>query len=95
MEKPIATQAVSIRLAEKNKSYIDHLSKTTKQSRSFLINKAVEIYINNRIAYLKELDEAIAEVSSGHIYASEQMHTWMKSWGTKKELPAPTITSKI
>lgn len=36
-----------------------------------------------------ELNEAVADAQSGYGHSSDQIHTWMKSWGTENELPAP------
>jgi len=84
------TQPISIRLEDQNKANVDHFAKITKRSRSFIINEAVEAYMQDRIKYFNELDEAIEEVHSGAGHSSENIHKWMKSWGTKDELPPPS-----
>ena len=61
----------------------------TKRSRSFIINEAVEAYLKDRIRYLVELNEAVADAQSGYGHSSDRIHTWIKSWGTENELPAP------
>ena len=89
-------QPVSVRLDDQNKANVDRLAKMTKRSRSFIINEAVEAYLKDRIQYLNELNEAVADAQSNYGHSSEQIHTWMKSWGTENELPEPTpdITPK-
>jgi len=90
MEIPTMAQPVSIRLEDQNKANVDRFAKMTKRSRSFVINEAVEAYLKDRVQYLEELNEAVADAQSGYGHSSEQIHTWMKSWGTKNELPTPT-----
>jgi len=82
-------QPVSIRLENQNKANLDRFAKMTKRSRSFVINEAVEAYLKDRIHYLHELNEAVADAQSGYGHSSEQIHTWMQSWGTENEHPAP------
>ena len=82
-------QPVSVRLEEKNKLNVDRFAKMVKRSRSFIINEAVEVYLKDRIGYLDELNEAVTDARSGYGHSSEQIHTWMKSWGGEDELPAP------
>ena len=84
------TQPVSIQLEDQNKAYIDLFAKMTKRSRSVVINEAVSAYLKDHIQYLDQLNDAVAEAESGYGHSSEQMHAWMKSWGTENELPVPT-----
>lgn len=87
-------QPVSIRLNDRNKANVDRFAKMTRRSRSFVINEALEAYLQDRMRYLDELNEAVADAQSGYGHSSEQIHAWMKSWGTKNEssAPSPDIT---
>ena len=89
MKAATMAQPVSVRLEDQNRDNVDRFAKMTKRSRSFIINEAVEAYLKDRIQYLVELDEAVADAQSGYGHSSDQIHTWMKSWGTEKELSAP------
>lgn len=40
-------------------------------------------------AEAQALDQAEADLSSGRTVAHEAVKTWLLSWGTEKELPAP------
>ncbi len=83
------SQPISIRLDDQNRENIDLLAKMTKRSRSFVINEAVATYLKDRIQYLEELNTAVADAQSGYGNSSEQIHAWMKSWGTENELQTP------
>lgn len=89
MKAATMAQPVSVRLEDQNRENVDRFAKMTKRSRSFIINEAVEAYLKDRIQYLVELDEAVADAHSGYGHSSDQIHTWMKSWGSENELPAP------
>lgn len=89
MKAATMAHPVSVRLEDQNRENVDRFAKMTKRSRSFIINEAVEAYLKDRIQYLVELDEAVADAHSGYGHSSEQIHTWMKSWGAENEFPAP------
>jgi len=83
------TQPVSVRLDDQNRANVDRFAKLTKRSRSFIINEAVEAYMNDRIQYLQDLEKAVTDAKSGYGHSSDQIHKWMKSWGDENELAAP------
>ncbi len=93
---PSATPATTIRLSEETRAQVDKFAKLTRRSRSFVIQEAVEGYIQDRLHYLEEIDAALEEVNSGYGHSHAQVSTWLKSWGTKNELaaPSPDITPK-
>ena len=86
---PSTISPTTVRFRERTRENVTRFAKLTKRSRSFIINEAVEVYLKDRIHYLEELNEAVADAHSGFGHSSGQIHTWMKSWGTENELPAP------
>ena len=89
MSNATMANPISIRLANENQVNVDRLAKMTKRSRSFVINEAIEAYMRDRIQYLEDLNEAVMDAQSGYGHSSEQIHNWMKSWGSEDELAAP------
>ena len=63
-------QPVSVRLEDDNKKNVDRFAKMTKRSRSFVINEAIAAYLEDRIQYLDELNEAVADARSGYFLTS-------------------------
>jgi len=59
-------QPVSVRLEDHNRTNVDRFAKMTKRSRSFIINEAVEAYLQDQIQHLEDLNEAVADAQSGH-----------------------------
>jgi predicted transcriptional regulator len=86
---PTKAETFSIRLSSEVKQQVDQLARLTKRSRSFIVKEAVECYIRDRAAYLRDLDAATASAESGVGHSGEQIFAWMKSWGTVNELPSP------
>jgi predicted transcriptional regulator len=82
-------ETFSVRLSEDIRRQVDQLARLTKRSRSFIVQEAVESYVRDHAAYLGELDAAVASAESGVGHSGEQIFTWMRSWGSARELPAP------
>ncbi len=80
-----ANPATTVRFSEKTLVDMDRFAKLTKRSRSFIINEAVESYLEDRIAYLADLDAAVASIEAQPTFSAESVFGWMKTWGTKDE----------
>ena len=39
--------------------------------------------------YLQDINEAIDSIETQPTYPAEDVHVWMKSWGSENELPSP------
>ncbi len=86
---PNSAETFSVRLPDETRKNVDKLATLTKRSRSYIINEAVNAYVNDRIAYLADLDEAVESAKSGPNHSGEQIFKWMRSWGQADELPMP------
>jgi predicted transcriptional regulator len=86
---PSAAETFSVRLPDATRKNVDKLATLTKRSRSFIINEAVEAYVNDRIAYIADLDAAVHSAETGPSHSGEQIFKWMRSWGQSDELPSP------
>ncbi len=84
----------TVRLQAETEKELDFLSKKLDRSKGWLINQALNEYINRQkfeqIRWQETL-EAMEAVAQGRIVAGEDVHKWLRSWGTKEELPAPEI----
>ena len=89
------TQPVSIRLEDANRENIDRFAKLTKRSRSFIVNEALEAYLVDRMAYVEDLNAAVASIDTEPSYSAEQVHTWMRAWGTEDEASARKAMTPI
>jgi predicted transcriptional regulator len=82
-----ANPATTVRFSEKTLVDMDRFAKLTKRSRSFIINEAVESYLEDRIAYLADLDAAVTSIDTQPTYSAETVFGWAKTWGTADEKP--------
>ena len=81
----------NIKLSEKTQVNLDRFAKLTNHSYSFIIDEAVEHYVQNRMAYLADLNSAIASIDTGPTYSGEDVFRWMRTWGTEDEKPASEL----
>ena len=83
----------SVRLPDSLRDDVDALAELTKRSRSYIVKEAVALYMKDRTAYLRDLNEAVADADSGFGHSGEQVFDWMKTWGTEDEAspPAPDL----
>jgi predicted transcriptional regulator len=90
---PAKAETFSVRLPEGVRSQVDEIARVTKRSRSFIINEAVALYVRDRAAYARELDEAVKSAQSGVGHSADQVFAWMDAWsaGDKQPLPPPDI----
>ena len=69
------------------------LATSRGKSTSFLINQAVQEYIDRNQQQAErwaETTHAIESVKAGQVVDEEAVHAWMESWGTEDELHPPT-----
>lgn len=87
---PMKKETLSIQLSEETKREVDKLARLTKRSRSFIVKEAVEAYVRDHGAYLRDLDAAVSSANSGVGHSSAQIFDWMRSWGKEDERPSPS-----
>jgi predicted transcriptional regulator len=86
---PSTADTFSVRLPDTTRKQVDRLAALSKRSRSYIINEAVEAYVKDRIAYLEDIERAVASVDATPGHSGEQIFEWMRSWGSATELPSP------
>ena len=81
----------NIELSEETQSILDRFAKLTNNSPSSIINEAVEYYVQDRMAYLADLNTAIASIDTGPTYSGDEVFSWMRTWGAEDEKPASEL----
>ena len=81
----------NIKLSEKTQVDLDRFAKLTRRSHSFIINEALEHYLQDRMTYLAELDVAVASIDTGPTYPAEEVFQWMRTWGMKDSKRAAEV----
>ena len=90
---PPRAENLSVRLNTDVRDQVDELARITKRSRSFIINEAVETYVRDQGAFIREVQAAVTSAQSGVGHSQEQVFSWLDSLaeGNKRPTSAPDI----
>jgi predicted transcriptional regulator len=79
----------SVRLASETKAKLEKWAEKQDRPVSFLVQRALESYIEDLEQFDRSMLEAEAELDKGVFTSWEKVKTWMESWDTDNELPMP------
>ncbi|MBI2718501.1 MAG: hypothetical protein HY245_08155 [Rhizobiales bacterium] len=85
----MATTPFSMRMDTEIKARLDREAEIEDRSAGYIVQKAVEDYLDAKAYFREEMLAAIAEADKGVFISEEAMTRWMESWGTENELPPP------
>lgn len=85
----MATVPFSVRIDEFVKARLESEAKLEDRSAAYIMQKAVEEYLDAKQHMREKLREAIVEADKGVFISEEAMMAWMESWDTDHELPPP------
>lgn len=84
---------VSIKLHPNTKARLQHLAKNKRRTAHWIMREAIQEYLDReekKEAFRQDTIKAWEEYrSTGLHVTAEEVDTWMASWGTDQELPAP------
>ena len=78
-----------IRLDESLKARLETAAEAEDRSPSWLAQKAIANFLDDRDFKREQLLLAFAEAEKGVFISDEAMMAWMDSWDTSHELPVP------
>jgi len=88
-----ATKAVSVKLDPATRARVEALAETRQRSAHWVMREAIVQYIEReekREMFRQETLKAWDEYRETGLYASaEEVESWLASWGTDGEKPAP------
>lgn len=82
----------SIRLNPDIEVPLENLAKKLDRSKNYLINQAVNEFVARQAmddARWVDTLEALSSVNAGRVADETDVTSWLKSWGTNKELTPP------
>ena len=74
-------KATTIRIDDKILGRVDGLAKTLSRSMSWVINQAIDRFLDYEEWYIKEVKDGLAEVERGEIAADEEVAAKFRKWG--------------
>ena len=82
----------TVRLQPEVETGLDAMADKLHRSKSWVINQALKEYIDRQEleqARWKETLQAMESVAQGKVATGSDVHDWLRSWGTNKELDPP------
>ena len=79
----------SMRMDTEIKARLESEAMRKDRSAGYIVQKAVERYLEHMDFFRKEIAAAVAEADKGVFISEEAMNKWMESWDTGNELPPP------
>lgn len=85
------TTTITVRLDAALKGKLEALSKSTQRSKSWLAAEAIAAYVEQESWQIQQIQEAVqlADQPETEWIAHEEVSTWLNTWGTEDEKPAP------
>jgi RHH-type rel operon transcriptional repressor/antitoxin RelB len=76
----MSKQGISLRLEDETIDEIDRLAKVSKRDRTFIINEAIEAYLDIHQWQLRRIDESIAQANDGRFSTDSEVDKVLKKW---------------
>jgi RHH-type transcriptional regulator, rel operon repressor / antitoxin RelB len=87
----MSSEVVTVRLTPAIKAKLDALAQSTRRSKSWLAAEAIALYVEQESWQIQAIEAAIAlaDSSQAEWIDGDAVDTWLDSWGTENEKPAP------
>ncbi len=84
-----STVPLSFRVSPEIAEKIERLAAATDRPKSWLLEQAVENYLEAQAWQVERIEKGIAALESGEYLAQEDVAEWLSSWGTDNEREPP------
>lgn len=83
------TVPLSLRISEKKAREIETLAKATDRSKSWLLEQALDAYLETQSWQVARIERGLAEIDRGEGRPHEEVAEWLSSWGHDREGESP------
>jgi predicted transcriptional regulator len=90
----MSSTTFTVRVEPEVKKRLEKLAKSTGRSRSFLAAEALNEYLDVNEWQVAGIKQATASLDRGEGVRHDDVKAWVKSWGRKRELPAPKRSAR-
>ena len=77
-------KTTTVRIDDNVLNRIDGLAKTLSRSRSWVINQAIDRFLDYEEWFVKEVEDGIAEVERGEIATDKEVLEKFRKWGVNE-----------
>lgn len=83
------TVPISLRVSEAKAREIEALAKATDRSKSWLLEQALDAYLETQSWQIARIERGLAEIERGEAVAHEDVTEWLSGWGRDDEGKPP------
>ena len=80
---------LSFRVSGEKATVLERLAKSTDRSKSWLLERALDDYLESQAWQVAAIEEGRADIDAGRVISHEDMRKWLLSWGKDDELEPP------
>ncbi len=82
---------LNLRIDDETKEKLDQLAKSTARTRTHLVRKAIDEYLEANEWQIQEIEKAVkqADRPDAGFIDHEKVAAWLDSWGTENEQEPP------
>ena len=81
------TVPLSLRISEKKAREIETLAKATDRSKSWLLEQALDAYLETQSWQIARIERGLAEIDRGEAVPHEKVAEWLSGWGREDKPP--------
>jgi len=85
-----ASSTVTVRIPATLKKRLNKLADATARSSSWLAAHALEVYVEDQEWQVAAIQAGQKDLRAGRIVSHDKVSRWLRSWGKKRELSAPS-----
>ena len=74
-------KATTVRMADNLLQRVDGIAESLNRPRSWIINQALERFVNYEEWYVQEVKDGLAEVDRGEVATDKEVVGTFKKWG--------------
>jgi predicted transcriptional regulator len=90
----MSMQTVSFRTESDKVKSLDELAENQQRDRTFILNEAIDQYLELHNRRYQQVLEAIEECDQGLVIPHDEVMAWVESLGTDHPLPMPVPSSE-
>ncbi len=83
------TVPLSVRISEDKARQIEALAKATDRPKSWLLEQALDAYLDTQAWQVARIERGLAEIQRGAAVAHEEVAEWLAGWGGDREDKPP------
>ena len=83
------TVPLSLRISEQKAREIETLAKATDRSKSWLLEQALDAYLETQSWQVARIERGLAEIDRGDAVPHEEVAEWLSGWGGAGENEPP------